>query len=62
MNETKLLYSLQDIADIHDCSVRHAKDIVSLPGFPREVRTSTPKRRRWLAQEVHKFLTEPVET
>lgn len=51
------LLTIQDLADMHRCSVRHARDvIVRLPGFPPEAPTSTPKNRLWLRSEVKAFL------
>lgn len=56
MTDTDLL-SLEDIAAIHRCSTRHARDvIVRLPGFPPEAPTSTPRKRFWLRSEVRAFL------
>ena len=44
-----MLMTLKDIADLHRCSMRHARDvIVKLPGFPDEAPTSTPRRRLWV--------------
>ena len=53
MNE---LLTIIDIAAMHHCSQRHAKSLVQLPGFPREVSTSTPRNRLWLRSEVRSFV------
>lgn len=51
------LLTLQDVAEMHHCSLRHARDvIVKLPGFPAEAPTSTPRNRLWLRVEVRAFL------
>lgn len=51
------LLTLQDIADMHRCSVRHARDvIVRLPGFPPEAPTSTPRNRLWVRAKVRAYL------
>lgn len=51
------LMSLEDIAAMHRCSVRRARDvIVKTPGFPPEAPTSTPYHRLWLRSEVRAFL------
>jgi len=51
------LMTLDDIAAMHRCSVRHARDvIVRMPGFPREAPTSTPRNRLWLRAEVRSFV------
>lgn len=51
------LLTIQDIADMHRCSVRHARDvIVRMPGFPPEAPTSTPKNRLWVRREVRAYL------
>jgi hypothetical protein len=51
------LLTLDDIAEMHQCSIRHARDvIVKTPGFPPEAPTSTPRIRRWLRSEVRAFL------
>lgn len=51
------LLTLQDIADMHRCSTRHARDvIIRTPGFPPPVPTSTKKRRLWHRADVHAFL------
>lgn len=52
MSELVLL-TLDDIANLHQVSVRLARDvIVRLPGFPAPAPTSTPRRRRWLRRDV----------
>jgi hypothetical protein len=57
MTELPLL-SLEDIADLHRCNVRHARDcIVRLPGFPPEAPTSTPRNRLWIRAEVLAHIT-----
>jgi len=53
----KDLLDLNDIAEMHRCSVRHARDVlVKLPGFPAEAPTSTPRNRLWLRAEVKAFI------
>jgi hypothetical protein len=50
------LLTLDDIAKMHRCSVKHARDVlVRLPGFPPEAPTSTPRNRLWLRSEVRAF-------
>ena len=52
------LITLDDIATMHRCSIRHARDvIVRLPGFPAEAPTSTPRNRLWVRSEVREFVT-----
>lgn len=54
---TNELLTLDDIAQMHRCSVRHARDVlVRLPGFPTEAPTSTPRNRLWLRSEVRAFI------
>lgn len=51
------LLTLDDIATMHHCSLRHARDvIVRLPQFPDEAPTSTPRNRLWLRVEVRAFI------
>ena len=51
------LLTLDDIAAMHHCSIRHARDVlVKLPGFPAEAPTSTPRNRLWLRSEVRAFI------
>ncbi|MEJ7932532.1 hypothetical protein WG922_21360 [Ramlibacter sp. AN1015] len=51
------LMTLDEIAQMHRCSVRHARDVlVRLPGFPDEAPTSTPRNRLWLRSEVRAFV------
>ncbi len=51
------LMTLDDIAQMNHCSVRHARDVlVKLPGFPDEAPTSTPRNRLWLRSEVKGFI------
>lgn len=51
------LMTLEDIATMHKCSLRHARDvIVKLPGFPSVAPTSTPHNRLWLRSEVRAFV------
>ena len=51
------LMTLDDIAQMHRCGVRHARDVlVKLPGFPPEAPTSTPRNRLWLRVEVRAFV------
>jgi len=52
------LMTLEDIAQAHRCSLRHARDvIVRTPGFPAEAPTSTPRNRLWVRAEVRAFIT-----
>lgn len=52
------LMTLDDIAEMHKCERRHARDvIVKLPGFPPEAPTSRPKHRLWVRAEVVHFVT-----
>lgn len=54
MNE---LMRLEDIAAMHYCSLRHARDVlVKLVGFPTEAPTSTPRNRLWLRSEVLAYI------
>lgn len=56
MSSTDLM-TLDDIAQMNHCSVRHARDVlVKLPGFPGEAPTSTPRNRLWLRAEVRAFI------
>lgn len=51
------LLTLEDIAAMNRCSVRHARDVlVRLAGFPDEAPTSTPRNRLWLKTEVRAFI------
>jgi hypothetical protein len=51
------LMTLEDIAQMHHCSMRHTRDVlVKLPGFPEEAPTSTPRNRLWLRSEVRAFI------
>lgn len=52
------LMTLADIAEMHHCSVRHARDrLVTIAGFPEEAPTSTPRLRLWVRAEVRDFVT-----
>lgn len=52
------LVSLEEIAEMHRCTVRHARDvIVRDPDFPREAPTSTPRNRLWVRNEVVRYVT-----
>lgn len=52
-----VLMTLEDIAEMHRCSVRHARDvIIKLPGFPPEAPTSTPRNRLWVRREILAFV------
>jgi hypothetical protein len=52
------LLTLEDIAQMHHCSMRHARDVlVKLPGFPKEARTSTPRNRLWVRSQVRAYIT-----
>lgn len=56
MSNTDLL-TLEDIAQMHHCTQRHARDVlVKLPGFPEEAPTSTPRNRLWLRSEVKAYI------
>ena len=51
------LLTLQDLADMHRCSLRHMRDtVVKLSGFPAEAPTSTPRNRLWLRHEVLAYI------
>lgn len=51
------LLTLEDIAQMHRCTIRHARDvIVKVPGFPPEAPTSSPRNRLWLRSEVRAYL------
>ncbi len=51
------LMTLQDIAEMHRCGLRHARDVlVKLPGFPAEAPTSTPRNRLWIRAEVRAYV------
>jgi hypothetical protein len=51
------LMTLDDLAQMNHCSVRHARDVlVKLAGFPDEAPTSTPRNRLWLRSEVRAFV------
>jgi hypothetical protein len=51
------LMTLEDIAQMNHCSLRHARDVlVKIPGFPDEAPTSTPRNRLWLRTEVRAFV------
>jgi len=50
------LLTIEDIASMWRCSVRHARDcLVKLPGFPPPAPGSGPKHRVWVAREVRDF-------
>ena len=57
------LLTLEHIAAMHHCSIRHARDVlVKLENFPREAPTSTPRHRLWLHSEVQAFIhRKPVK-
>ncbi|MGJ7512391.1 hypothetical protein [Variovorax sp. GT1P44] len=51
------LMTLDEIAQMHHCSMRHARDVlVKLSGFPQEAPTSTPRNRLWLRAEVRAYI------
>ncbi|MEB0216328.1 MULTISPECIES: hypothetical protein [unclassified Undibacterium] len=57
MNNTELM-TLADIAEMHQCSIRHARDVVvKTPGFPAESPTSRVKHKLWIRAEVKAFVT-----
>lgn len=50
------LMTIEDIARMWRCSVRHARDaLVKLPGFPPPAPGSGPKHRVWVSREVRDF-------
>lgn len=52
-----ILMTLEEIAELHRCSLRHARDvIVKLPGFPAEAPTSTLRRKLWVTAELVAYL------
>jgi hypothetical protein len=52
------LMTLGDIAEMHKCSVRHARDvIVKTAGFPDPSPTSRIKHKLWVTEEVRAFVT-----
>lgn len=52
------LLTLEDIAQLHKCDVRRAREkVVHRPGFPPPVPTSTPRKRLWLRRDVMRFLS-----
>ena len=57
MNNNELM-TLEDIAEMHSCTFRHARDIVvKMPGFPEEAPTSRPRHKLWVRSEVRAFVT-----
>lgn len=58
------LMTLEDIAQMHHCSIRHARDVlVKIAGFPKEAPTSTPRNRLWLRTEIRAFINrKPVRS
>lgn len=50
------LLTIDDIAQMHHCSLRHARSLVKIPGFPEEAPTSTPRNRLWLRSEVRAYV------
>lgn len=51
------LLTLDDLAKMHHCTVRHTRDVlVKMPGFPPEAPTSTPRKRLWLRTEIRAFI------
>lgn len=47
------LMTLEDIAALAHCNIRHARDVlVRLAGFPEEAPISTPRNRLWVTSEV----------
>jgi hypothetical protein len=55
------LMTMEEIAQMHRCSMRHARDVlVKIPGFPAEAPTSTPRNRLWLRAEVRAFVSRKV--
>lgn len=52
------LIDLEEIAQMHRCCRRHARDVVvKRPGFPKEAPTSTQRVRLWVREEVLAFVT-----
>lgn len=63
VNNQSPLITLQEIADMHGCDVRRAREIiVRHPGFPAPARTSTPRNRVWVRAEVVEFLVGSTQT
>ena len=61
MTSAPTLLTLGEIADMHRCSLRHARDtLVRLRGFPCEAPTSTPRHRLWVAREISAFVHREV--
>lgn len=51
------LMNIEDIARMHKCSIRHARDVVvRSKGFPVEAPTSSARNRLWLEHEVLRYL------
>lgn len=51
------LLTLEDIAELHRCDVRRARDvIVKMDGHPAPAPGSTPRKKRWLRNEVRAFI------
>ncbi|MAF05932.1 MULTISPECIES: hypothetical protein [unclassified Herbaspirillum] len=52
------LITIEEIAEMHHCSVRHARDVlVKMPGFPAPGPTSGRKLKVWIRSEVRAFVT-----
>jgi len=52
------LITLDDIAAMHKCDAKHARDIiVRKPGFPNPVPTSSARKRLWLKDAVLRYVT-----
>jgi hypothetical protein len=51
------LVTIEGIAEMHFCSVAHARDIVQLPGFPLPAPTSTERNRLWVRAEIRDYIT-----
>lgn len=50
------LLTLEDVARMWKCSMRHARDVlVRSAGFPQPAPGSTARHRVWLAEKVREF-------
>lgn len=55
MSELKLL-TVEEIAELWQCSRLYARDVLTKrPDFPKPARGSTPRRPRWLLDDVRAF-------
>ena len=52
------LLTVDDIAKLYKVEIHTARDkIIKTPGFPDPAPGSTVRSRRWLASDVHAFVT-----